>query len=216
MLPRSAFRLSCVLLAALFVGCSDDDSGPSGPLTLELDVEPQFRGVLEGDTVRLTATLNGAPATVTWESSNTAVATVSPQGLVTGLTGGFAAITATTTGPERKRSSSITVIAVPALTSGTGVTIASSAARGTSLYRKIVVPAGATSLTVTISGGTGDVDLYVRRGAVPTFSTYDCASEAGGNTESCVITNPAAGTYFIMLGLWDPYSGATLRATVAP
>ena len=216
MLPRSAFRLSCALLAALVVGCSNDDSGPSGPQTLELDVQPQFRGVLEGDTVRLTATLNGAPATVTWESSNTAVATVSAQGLVTGLTGGFAAITASTAGPSRMRSSSITVIAVPALTSGTGVTIASAGARGTSLYRKITVPAGATSLTVTISGGTGDVDLYVRRGAVPTFTTYDCASEAGGNTESCVISNPAAGTYFIMLGLWDPYTGATLRATVAP
>ena len=114
------------------------------------------------------------------------------------------------------RSSSITVIAVPALTSGTGVTIASSAARGTSLYRKITVPAGATSLTVTITGGTGDVDLYIRRGAVPTFTAYDCASEAGGNAESCVISNPAAGTYFIMLGLWDPYANATLRATVAP
>jgi hypothetical protein len=216
MLPRSAFRLSCALLAAVLVGCSDDDSGPSGPQTLELDVQPQFRGVLEGDTVRLTATLNGAPATVTWESSNTAVATVSAQGLVTGLTGGFAAITASTAGPSRMRSSSITVIAVPALTSGTGVTIASSGARGTSLYRKITVPAGATSLTVTISGGSGDVDLYIRRGAVPTFTTYDCASEAGGNAESCVISNPAAGTYFIMLGLWDPYANATLRATVAP
>ena len=216
MLPRSAFRLSCALLAALVVGCSDDNGGPSGPQTLELDVQPQFRGVLEGDTVRLTATLNGAPATVTWESSNTAVATVSAQGLVTGLTGGFAAITASTSGPTRMRSSSVTVIAVPALTSGTGVTIASAGARGTSLYRKITVPAGATSLTVTISGGTGDVDLYIRRGAVPTFTTYDCATEAGGNAESCVISNPAAGTYFIMLGLWDPYTGATLRATVAP
>ena len=216
MLPRSAFRLSCALLAALLAGCSNDDGGPSGPQTLELDVQPQFRGVLEGDTVRLTATLNGAPATVTWESSNTAVATVSAQGLVTGLTGGFAAITASTAGPSRTRSSSVTVIAVPALTSGTGVTIASAGARGTSLYRKITVPAGATSLTVTIAGGTGDVDLYIRRGAVPTFSTYDCASEAGGNAESCVISNPAAGTYFIMLGLWDPYGGATLRATVAP
>ena len=217
MLPRSAFRLSCALLAALFVvSCSDDDGGPAGPQTIELDVQPQFRGVLEGDTVRLTATLNGQAVPVTWESSNTAVATVNAQGLVTGVTGGFAAITASTTGPTRLRSSSITVIAVPALTSGTGVTIAASTARFTFAYRKIVVPAGATNLTVTISGGTGDVDMFIARGAVPTTTSNICASEAAGNTESCVFSNPAAGTYFIGLMTWDPYAGATLRATVTP
>ena len=212
MLPRSSF-LSCTLLAALLVGCSDDGN-PSSPLTRELEVSPEFRGVLEGDTVRLTATLNGAPATVTWESANTAVATVNAQGLVTGVTGGFAAITASTSG--RMRSSSITVIAVPALTSGTGVTIAASTARFTFAYRKIVVPAGATNLTITISGGTGDVDMFVARGAVPTTASNICASEAAGNTESCVFPNPTAGTYFIGLMTWDPYAGATLRATVTP
>jgi len=216
MLPRSAFRLSCALLAALFIGCSDDENGPSGPQTIELDVQPQFRGVLEGDTVRLTATLNGQPVAVNWESSNTAVATVNAQGLVTGVTGGFAAITASTTGPSRLRSSSITVIAVPALTSGTGVTIAATTARFTFAYRKIVVPAGATNLTITISGGTGDVDMFIARGAVPTQSSNLCASENGGNTESCVFDNPAAGTWFIGLMTWDAYSGATLRATITP
>ena len=216
MLPRSAFRLSCALLAALLVGCSDDDEGPSGPQTIELDVQPQFRGILEGDTVRLTATLNGAPVQVNWESSNTAVATVNAQGLVTGVSGGFTAITASTATPSRLRSSSITVIAVPALTSGTGVTIAASTARFTFAYRKIVVPAGATNLTITISGGTGDVDMFIARGAVPTQTSNICASENGGNTESCSFNNPAAGTYFIGLMTWDPYSGATLRATVTP
>ena len=32
----------------------------------------------------------------------------------------------------------------------------------------ITVPAGKTKLTVTISGGTGDADLYVRFGSQPT------------------------------------------------
>jgi serine protease len=181
-----------------------------------LDVQPQFRGLLEGDTVRLVATLNGQPTTVTWDSQDDAVATVSADGLVTGVTGGFTAITASTASPSRMRSSSITVIAVPALTSGTPVTIGATTARFTFAYRKIVVPAGATNLTVTISGGTGDVDMFIARGAVPTATSNLCASENGGNTESCSFTNPAAGTWFIGLMTWDPYANATLRATVTP
>ena len=213
MLPRSSF-LSCALLAALLAGCSDDGN-PSSPLTRPLEVSPEFSGVPETDTLRLSATSNGAPATVTWESSNPAVATVSSTGLVTALTPGFTAVTAT--GPNgTKRSASITVIAVPTLTSGTAVTIAASTPRFTFAYRKIVVPAGATNLTVTISGGTGDVDMFINRGGVPSQSSFLCSSENGGNTESCVFPNPAAGTWFIGLMTWDAYAGARLTATVTP
>src|SRR5205823_5299392 len=38
----------------------------------------------------------------------------------------------------------------------------------------IVVPGGATNLVVTMSGGTGDADLYVRFGSQPTLGSYDC------------------------------------------
>jgi len=214
MMHRSAFRLTCGLLAAFVVVACDDES-PSGLEDPGLEVTPAFRGVPETDTVRLVATFNGEPTTVTWESTNPAVATVSNTGLVSGLVPGFTAITATGPGGQ-KRSSSITVVAVTALTSGTGVTIASNAARGSQQFRKIEVPADKTSLTVTISGGTGDVDLYVKRGGVPTTSNFDCRSWEGGNDEICTFTNPAAGTYFIMLDLWNPYAGATLKATFAP
>jgi len=61
------------------------------------------------------------------------------------------------------------------------------------------VPAGMSKLTVTTSGGTGDADLYLRFGASPTTSTYDCRSEDKANTESCVINNPAAGEWHISL-----------------
>ncbi|HJU66796.1 MAG TPA: pre-peptidase C-terminal domain-containing protein [Gemmatimonadaceae bacterium] len=214
MLPRSAYRLSCALLAALaFAGCNDD--GTPGPDDPGLVVTPLFRGVPETDTLRLSATMNGAPVTATWASSDTTIARVSADGLVTALAPGFAAITAT--GPNNtKRSASITVIAVPTLTSGTGVTIAASTPRFTFAYRKIVVPAGATNLTITISGGSGDVDMFVARGGVPSQTSNLCASENAGNTESCSFTNPAAGTWFIGLMTWDAYAGATLRATVTP
>ena len=99
---------------------------------------------------------------------------------------------------------------------GTAVTIGATTPRFTFAYRKIVVPAGATNLTVTISGGSGDVDMFIARGGVPTQAANLCASENGGNTESCTFPNPAAGTWFIGLMTWDAYAGASLRATVTP
>ena len=213
MMPRSLISLCCALLLTVAVGCDDDS--PSGPDVVGLEVTPEFRGVLEGDTLRLSATLNDQTVPVTWEAQYDTIATVAPDGLVTGVRGGFTAVTATATNGE-KRSASITVIAVPALTSGTGVTVASNGARDRQLFRKIAVPAGASGLTVTIRGGTGDVDLYLGHGVVPSPSNFACRSWNGGNDEDCVIDNPAAGTWFIMLVVWDPYAGATLLATVTP
>jgi vibriolysin len=79
----------------------------------------------------------------------------------------------------------------------------------------LVVPAGQTSLKFTTSGGTGDVDLYVRFGAAPTTTTYDCRPYAGGNAETCTITNIQAGTYYVMLNAYSAYSGVTLTGSYA-
>ncbi|HZI09276.1 MAG TPA: M4 family metallopeptidase [Myxococcus sp.] len=99
-----------------------------------------------------------------------------------------------------------------ALTNGVPVTgIADSA--GNQRHYTLVVPAGQTSLKFTTSGGTGDVDLYVRFGAAPTTSTYDCRPYAGGNAETCTITNIQAGTYYVMLNAYSAYSGVTLTDT---
>jgi hypothetical protein len=45
-----------------------------------------------------------------------------------------------------------------------------SGAAGSELYFSIEVPAGQTKLEISMSGGTGDADLYVKRGALPTTS----------------------------------------------
>ena len=72
------------------------------------------------------------------------------------------------------------------------------------------VPTGATNVTFTMSGGTGDADLYVRAGSAPTTSTYDCRPYKGGNNEVCSIDNPTAGTYHVMLNGYSAYSGVSL------
>jgi len=75
------------------------------------------------------------------------------------------------------------------------------------------VPSGATALDVTLSGGTGDADLYVRYGAVPTDADYDCRPYLIGNEEVCTIPSPTAGTWYIRVAAYTDFSGATLVGT---
>ena len=76
--------------------------------------------------------------------------------------------------------------------------------------------AGYSTFTVTTSGGSGDADLYLRLGANATTSTYDCRSWASGNTETCTINNPGAGTWHIDLYGYSAASGITLNAQATP
>lgn len=219
MTHRSVIRLSGILLAALVLGCGDDD--PVAP-EVPFDVTPVFIGIDQGSTLQLTATLDGQPVPVTWASSNTAIATVSPTGLVTGVAVGLTPVTATlTSDPTRLRSSSITVLAVfgTGLTSGVPVTgLSSSGAAGSSVLYRIFVPTGATSLLVTTRGGPGDLDLFVRQGTPPTTAAggFSCVSEGGTNDETCTYAAPASGTWYILLVQFAPYSGVTLTATRSP
>lgn len=85
---------------------------------------------------------------------------------------------------------------------------------GSIRYFAIEVPAGATRLTVATSGGTGDVDLYLRRGALPQEFEYDCRPLRSGNGEICRVTAPSAGTWYIMLRGHAAYAGVRLEVGV--
>ncbi len=85
-----------------------------------------------------------------------------------------------------------------------------SAATGGQLSYTMVVPAGATGLSFSISGGTGDADLYVKFGSAPTLSSYDCRPYVTGNSETCNISNVQAGTYYVMLNGYAAFSGVSL------
>jgi vibriolysin len=84
---------------------------------------------------------------------------------------------------------------------------------GSDKFFTLEVPAGATSVTFTISGGGGDSDLYVKFGEAPTLSSYDCRPYLGGNSETCSITNVQPGTYYAMLHGYTIYSGVTLTGS---
>jgi Proprotein convertase P-domain/Bacterial pre-peptidase C-terminal domain/Carboxypeptidase regulatory-like domain len=95
------------------------------------------------------------------------------------------------------------------LTKGVPVT-GLGATTGNSLNYTMVVPAGATNLTFTMSGGTGDADMYVKFGSAPTDTVYDCRPYLGGNAETCTFAAPQAGTYHIRLKAYSTFSGVSL------
>jgi pseudolysin/vibriolysin len=96
--------------------------------------------------------------------------------------------------------------------SGTAQTVAL-ATNASKLYY-ITVPAGKTSLTFTLSGGTGDGDLYSRMTTAPTTTSFTKKSDGSTNTETITFSAPAAGTYYLLVNAYATVSGASVRATV--
>jgi len=88
-----------------------------------------------------------------------------------------------------------------------------SGSTGDEQFFTLEVPAGASNLNFVITGGSGDADLYVRFGAQPTTSTYDCRPYRNGNEETCTISNIQAGTYHVMIRAYTSYSGVSLTGT---
>jgi leucyl aminopeptidase len=90
----------------------------------------------------------------------------------------------------------------------TGLTASS----GTDIKFTMVVPAGATAINFAMTGGTGDGDMYVKRGSAPTDSSYDCRPYKSGNAESCG-PYTTAGTYHVRIKAYSTFSGVSLTGS---
>ncbi|HEX7915469.1 MAG TPA: pre-peptidase C-terminal domain-containing protein [Rudaea sp.] len=100
------------------------------------------------------------------------------------------------------------------LTNGVPVTGLSGTSGTLSADYTLTVPSGKTSVTIKISGGSGDADLYVKLNAAPTLSSYDCRPYITGNNETCTFTPPSAGgTYHVKLNAYSTYSGVSLTGS---
>jgi vibriolysin len=99
------------------------------------------------------------------------------------------------------------------LSNGVAATNVGATAGNFSCTYTLTVPSGQTSLSFALSGGTGDGDMYVKFGAAPTTSTYDCRPYLSGNAETCNFTNPAAGTWYVKVNAYSDFSGASLKGT---
>ncbi len=69
-------------------------------------------------------------------------------------------------------------------------------------FYPVEVPAETNALRVTMNGtdpGGVDFDLYVRRGAQPSASNFDCKHDGSNQVASCEFVNPAAGTWWLLV-----------------
>jgi len=165
-----------------------------------VDVTPPSASVQAGQTVQLTATprdAGGTPLsgrTVTWSSSNTAVATVSNSGLVSGVTPGTATITATSEG--KSGTSSVTVTNVPVATVDVTPPSASVQAGQTVQLTGTPRDAGGNPLsgrTVTWSSSNTAVATVSNSGLVsgvtPGSITISATSEGKSGTAAITVTS---------------------------
>ncbi|MDH0867016.1 M20/M25/M40 family metallo-hydrolase [Mitsuaria sp. GD03876] len=75
-----------------------------------------------------------------------------------------------------------------------------------------VANGGALAASTT---GTGDMDLYVRKGAVPTTSSYTCKSDGSTATEGCSVTMTANGDVYVLVYAYSAGS-YQLKVTYRP
>jgi len=190
-------------------------------------VTPASPSVQVGQTAQLTATpqdANGNPLsgrTVTWTSSNQAVATVNATGLVTGAAAGAATITATSEGKSGTAAVTVTPVPVasvavtPASASiQTGGTIQLTAtpkdANGKPLTGRTVAWTSSNTAAATV-GGSGLVTA-VGAGA----ATITATSEGQSGASSITVTNVPVASVAVSPATASVAAGLTVQLTATP
>ena len=152
--------------------------------------------LVENETGTLTATVEPSNATnkdVTWESSNTSVATVDATGKVTAIGAGTATITVTTEDGSKTATCAVTVTAATVSVSGVTLnkTALSLTVGDTETLTATITPDNATNKNVTWSSDTPSV-ASVNNGVVtavaPGTATITVTTVDGGFTATCTVT----------------------------
>jgi pre-peptidase/leishmanolysin/CARDB protein len=110
------------------------------------------------------------------------------------------------------------VVTATAIESGVAVASLAGAMGSQSFFTIEVAPSAgqkATALEVALTGGSGNADLYVRADGQPTTAVFDCSSLGGTSTESCLINDPAPGTYHVLIQGGAAFADVSLQGTVA-
>jgi len=165
-----------------------------------IDITPPSYTLLVGETVQLSATVvmsNGRPGrTVSWKTSNAAIATVSSTGLVRGVGAGVATITATSAGKSASVPITVNLVPVALVT----VDPASSGVR----------VAGKVQLTATPRDGGGKIlsgRVIAWSSDVPGVATVSASG---------LVTGVAPGSATITATCEGKSSTASVDVTLAP
>jgi hypothetical protein len=170
-------------------------TGPPVAVT-GVSVSPTSATVAVNNSTQLNATFapaNASNTSVTWTSSNPAVASVSSSGLVSGIAAGTTTITVKTVDGNKIATSAITVTVIAI----TGVTVSPTTpsifAGQTQQLTASVLPSAATNKTVSWSSSNAGVATVNSSGLVFTQveATARVASESEASEEMLVYPNPA-------------------------
>ena len=181
------------------------------------------------ETLTLVATVlpeNATNKSVTWTSSNEAVATVDANGKVTAVAVGEATITATTTDDSNLSAScKMTIVATPAESITLNVTEVSLKVNGTTILTATVLPETTTIKSVTWKSSNTSIATVNANGMVTAIALGEAiitATTADGSnlSTSCVINVGATPAESISLNLTEASlkvdETTTLTATVLP
>ncbi|MFY0581803.1 PPC domain-containing protein [Cystobacter fuscus] len=91
-----------------------------------------------------------------------------------------------------------------------GIPITLSGATGSLTYFYVNLPVGLSEVSFALMGGTGNANLAVKRGEIPTNILYDCSSRGSDNEERCNVQAPAADTWSVRVEGQSAYDNAKL------
>ena len=167
-------------------------------------VSPQQATIIEGATQLVTAEVSPADASdtsVSWSSSDTNIATVDANGLITAIAAGDATITVTTNDGDYTASSSITVLRPVA-----GVTVNPNTVEleegDTQLVTAEVSPADASDTSVSWSSSDTNIATVNSNGTI--------SGIAAGTATITVTTTDGDFTAEVMVTIVGPVSGVTV------
>ena len=195
-----------LLVAAALLGaaaCGDDGTRPP---VVTIAVSPTTLALEVGESAPLAATVSGASgASVSWSSSNTAIATVDGSGQVTGVAAGSANVTATVTGEAGVSASAAVSVTEPPLSveiigffkDGAPADPSSLAGRVETRVR-LVAPATATGRIEIVAGNVvlGSVEIGAGAASAALGGALSRAPPAAASARESLVDIPTAVTAF--------------------
>jgi hypothetical protein len=219
-MKKAILYFSVLFIALCAMECEPDPVPVTG-----VKVTPSSVSMVINTTRQLTAEVEPANVvdnTVTWSTSNAAVATVSATGLVTAKMVGTATITATILEGGYKSTCTVTVTATAIAVTGVTLnkTSMSLAVNGTETLTATVTPSNATNKNVTWSSNNSGVATVSTNGLVTAkvagTATITVTTQDGGKTAQCTVTVTSGGggsqTVKLVSTLYDSrFGGATYQ-----
>lgn len=99
----------------------------------------------------------------------------------------------------------------PATELENGITVTNIEVGANGILRyQLLVPNGASNLLFAMYGGTGDSDIYVKYGAEPTSTSYDCRPFTSSNNETCFFPTPKGGVWYVQIKGYRASAGISL------